>query len=77
MSKQPTIDQVQAHYAADVKAASDTQLFAIVRGDIKGSKVVREGLQGLARLELKARGHDFPDFSCHFAARPKGWNAEH
>lgn len=69
MSKQPTPAQVREHYANDIKTASDTQLFAIIRGDIKSTKVVREALQGMARMELHARGVAVPDFTAFFAFR--------
>jgi len=56
----------KAHYAADVKDATERQLFAMVRESYPAPqppKAVREALHELAVDELIARGVTFPEFS--------------
>lgn len=60
---------IQAHYAADIKRASDWQLFAIVRREIDAPHAVREALFDSAVEELQSRGYPFPVFTAAFSSR--------
>lgn len=57
---------IQAHYAADIKRATNTQLFAIVRKEIDAPYAVREALFDSAVEELQSRGYAMPIFSALF-----------
>lgn len=57
---------IQAHYAAEIKAATDRQLFAIVRKEIDAPYRVREALYESAIDELIGRGYEMPIFSALF-----------
>lgn len=55
-----------AHYAADVKGATERQLYMMLREDYpkpQPPKVVREALHDLALEELIARGVPLPEFT--------------
>jgi hypothetical protein len=57
---------IQAHYEADIKGASDNQLFDILTERIDAPKRVKDALVPMARAELVARGFAFPDFTAMF-----------
>lgn len=60
----------KAHYAADVKGATERQLYAMVRQAYPAPqppKAVQEALHELAVEELIARGVQLPEFTALWA----------
>lgn len=61
------------HYAADIAAAPNWQLFAVLRGEMpEKRKVVVQALKDLANDELQRRGVALPTFTAMFAMLPDG-----
>ena len=58
--------EIQAHYAPDIKRATDGQLFTIVRKEIDAPYAVREALFDSAVDELQGRGYVLPILSAMF-----------
>ena len=58
--------EIQAHYAADIKEASDDRLFEVLARRIDAPKQIKDVLVPMARAELVGRGFTFPEFTSMF-----------
>ena len=58
--------EIQAHYEADIKEASDDRLFDVLAGRIDAPKQIKDVLAPMARTELVGRGFTFPEFTSMF-----------
>lgn len=52
----PTLKQIRAFYADDIKNAKTSELFVIVRGELR-PKYLNDALKPMAQDELRARGY--------------------